>query len=325
MSSAPSTGTTVIDTGEMPTIHTVFRREFRLAGGVSAEWPTATSGAPGGRRPPRLRRPDAAPPPHRRGRTLWPILLERVPEELAPIVRPWSRSTSASTPCSPRSTLLPRGGRRSRGTRAALAELFDQLYAHLAEHLDAEEERLLPIAARAVTQEEWEAWGSGPEAGPALRSAPPFGMIQYEGDPAVVAQMLAEAPAPVRRICSPPWPGAPSVGRRCSSTAPRRPDASAGRRSSRAASSSVRPSTGGEGLVHPRARPGARAAASGRRRRRPAAEGQLDGPVERRQARPGRQPVGVRRELAAQLPRPHRGRPSRDHSQARMRVTPTNR
>ncbi len=44
-------------------------------------------------------------------------------------------------------------------TRDRLADTLDTLYAHLAEHLDAEEERLLPIAARTLTHEEWHAIG----------------------------------------------------------------------------------------------------------------------------------------------------------------------
>ena len=78
-----------------------------------------------------------------------------------------------------------------------LADLFDTLYVHLVEHLDAEEERLLPLAARCMTQAEWDEMGEV-----ARREAPrkegllAMGMFQHEGDPEVFALMLADAPRP---------------------------------------------------------------------------------------------------------------------------------
>ena len=193
-----------IDTSVMPTIHTLFRREFRLAGGVIRRV------ADGDVR----RATVVAEHLDLMARTLhehhtaedellWPKLLERVPEELAPIVRLMEAQHGQVD-----ALLTEIGGIRPRWAATAdpadrdrLAELFDQLYVHLAEHLDAEEERLLPIAARAVTQAEWEEMGErARENGRRSEMALVLGMIQYEGDPAVVAKMLAEAPAPVRWI-----------------------------------------------------------------------------------------------------------------------------
>jgi hemerythrin-like domain-containing protein len=192
----------VIETGEMPAVHTFFRREFRLAAGVVRG----------------VRAGDVA-----RARAVarhldyiarclhdhhtaedelaWPLLLERVPDELAPMVRLMETQHARVD------GLLAEIGRiRPRWAAAAdpadrdrIADLLDALYGNLAEHLDAEEERLLPIAARAMTRDEWDAMGRR-----ARRDNRPsealvtFGMIQHEGDPVVVARMISGAPAPVR-------------------------------------------------------------------------------------------------------------------------------
>ena len=88
---------------------------------------------------------------------------------------------------------------RRKPERDRLAALYDDLYVALAEHLDAEEQRLLPIASHAVTQDEWEAMGAAARAGtPKGHSLTVFGMIAYDGGPEGVAKMMHGAPAPVR-------------------------------------------------------------------------------------------------------------------------------
>jgi hemerythrin-like domain-containing protein len=203
--------TAPIDTSVMPTVHTFFRREIRLAGGVVRRVPDGD-----------VKRAEVvadhldlvARTLHEHhtaeDELLWPKLLERVPGELAPIVRLMEAQHGQVD------ALLGHIGevrRRWAATadpadRDRLADLFDQLYVHLAEHLDAEEERLLPIAARAVTQAEWEEMGVRARRDQRRsEGALVLGMIQYEGDPAVIAQMLADAPAPVRWLV-------PKLGRR---------------------------------------------------------------------------------------------------------------
>ena len=220
--------TTPIDTSEMATIHTFFRREFRLAGGVVRGVAAGDVAArAGGRRPPGVRRPVPAPPPHRRGRAG----LADPARARARRARPDRDAHGVAArarrrPARARSRRCARlaGGRRH-ATRDRLADTLDTLYAHLAEHLDAEEDRLLPIAARALTLEEWQAIGER-----ARRQTPrselflTFGMFQHDGDPEVAGPdagrgAAARAPARARR-----WPDAPSAGTRCASTAPRRPD-----------------------------------------------------------------------------------------------------
>ena len=202
--STPSAGTPVLDTSVMPTLHTFFRRELRLAPGV------VTGVAPGdldraGVVADHLDFVTRALHHHHtiEDVLLWPKLLERVPEELAPIVHLMeSQHERLDALLQEIGSLVPQfRATADAGTRDRLADLLDTAYAHLVEHLDAEEERLLPLAARALTQAEWDEMGeAGRNGTPKRELALSLGMYQYEGDPEVIAQMLAEAPAPVRWV-----------------------------------------------------------------------------------------------------------------------------
>jgi hypothetical protein len=69
------------------------------------------------------------------------------------------------------------------------------------EHLSAEEEQLLPIAARHVTAAEWQRLGEEGMAGVRQSQLPlAFGMMQYEGDPEALAEMLSHAPLLARLL-----------------------------------------------------------------------------------------------------------------------------
>ncbi len=193
-----------IDTSVMATIHSFFRREVRLAGGVVrrvADGDVRRAAVVAEH----LDFVERTLHEHHTGEDelLWPLLLDRVPEELAPIVRLMeAQHEKVDALLTAIGELRPRwAARAAAGDRDRLADLFDELYVHLAEHLDAEEERLLPIAARAVTQAEWDELGErGRTRTRRSELSLALGMFQYEGDPAVIAQMLAEAPAPVRWI-----------------------------------------------------------------------------------------------------------------------------
>jgi hemerythrin-like domain-containing protein len=201
---AAETPTQLVDTSVMPTLHTFFRREFRLAAGV-------VRGVPDGDLDRAAVVADHIAYLSRslhhhhtiEDELLWPVLLERVPEELAPIVHLMeSQHERVDGLIEDVDELLP----RFRATadpllRERLADVLDTLYVHLTEHLDAEEERLLPIAARTVTQAEWDALGeAGRSRGRRADLALTLGMFAYEGDPEVIAGMISEAPLLVRVI-----------------------------------------------------------------------------------------------------------------------------
>lgn len=190
------------DTRMMPVVHTMFRRELRLAGGLLRSVPGgATARA-------------AVVADHldlvgvvlhhhhtAEDELLWPLLLERVPNELAPIVHLMEAQHGRAEQLLEEIAPLLAQWRRTAGVteRDRLAELYDELHVALAEHLDAEEQRLLPIAARTVTQAEWERMGEAARAGtPKAQQFVVFGMIAYDGGPEGVALMLQGAPGPVR-------------------------------------------------------------------------------------------------------------------------------
>jgi hemerythrin-like domain-containing protein len=194
--------TTLIDTSAMVCVHVFLRREFRLAGG-------AVRGVAHGD----IRR-SAVVADHlgflttflhhhhtSEDRLLWPKLLERVPVELAPIVHLMESQHEHVDQLLQDIEQVRQRWRSSADAadRDRLAQLCDSLYAGLSEHLDAEEQRLLPIAARTVTLAEWQELG---EAGvQALRKSDlplVLGMFQYEGNPEVVAQIVGEAPPFIR-------------------------------------------------------------------------------------------------------------------------------
>lgn len=203
--------TELLDTREMLVVHSLFRRELRLAAGlVRRVAPGDTQRA-------------AAVAEHlalvedvlhhhhvAEDELLWPLLSQRVPDDLAPVVHLMEVQHQRVD------GLLEEIGRSRPGWAAApdprssaqLAELYDQLYMHTAEHLDAEEDRVLPLVARCVTPAEWAALGDAGRNGIGRKDmALVFGMMMYEGDAEVVSVMLAPAPLPVRLLV-------PRLGRR---------------------------------------------------------------------------------------------------------------
>jgi hypothetical protein len=71
----------------------------------------------------------------------------------------------------------------------------------LVEHLAAEEEQVLPLAARALTQAEWDELGErGTAAIPRAKMPVLFGMLMAEGDPEVLRTMIGHAPLVPRLV-----------------------------------------------------------------------------------------------------------------------------
>lgn len=194
----------LVDTDEMVLIHIFLRREFRLAAGVLRRvrpGDTARSADVADH----LDFLDRFLHHHHtlEDELLWPVLLERVPDELAPIVHLMeAQHAGVEGTLAAIGELLPRWrATADAGLRDRLAEQYDALYVALAEHLDAEEQRLLPIASRALTQAEWDVLGDeGRRRGDRREGPLVLGMFAYEGDPAVFARIVGTAPRPVRAL-----------------------------------------------------------------------------------------------------------------------------
>ncbi|GAA4350647.1 hemerythrin domain-containing protein [Angustibacter luteus] len=195
------------DTRDMVTVHRFLRREFRLAPGLVERVAAgdvqraALVGQHLDFMSEFLHHHHSA-----EDEVLWPVLVERVPDELAPLVElmeaqhervdellqqinalvpPWTRTASATD-------------------RDRLAALLAELYVGLHEHMEAEETRILPLAASCLTVAEWKRVGEVATGEHPKRQLPLIlGMIEYEGDPEVVAELVANAPRLLRLIVPP--------------------------------------------------------------------------------------------------------------------------
>jgi hemerythrin-like domain-containing protein len=132
---------------------------------------------------------------------LWPRLLERVPDDLAPVVHLMeSQHEQIHEHLEQARALLPRWRSGAAATdRDRLGTALDALVEVLAEHMAAEEKHLLPLAARSVSETEWAEVGERGIRKIPFRFLPTaFGIMRHVGDPDVVAADLAKAPLPIR-------------------------------------------------------------------------------------------------------------------------------
>lgn len=192
----------LVDTSDMPMVHSMFRREFGLAPGLVHLVPAGAVGR-AATVADHLELMLGILHHHHEGedRLLWPLLAARVPEELAPIVELMeTQHEGIAEVLQQVEEVLPRWRRRAEiEDRDELHALLVETHRRLVEHLDAEEEHLLPIAARTVSEAEWARLGEEGKAGtPSDQMSLMLGMIGYSADPAVFARLTAEIPAPVR-------------------------------------------------------------------------------------------------------------------------------
>jgi len=201
MAASPTGG---VDTRDMVVVHTAFRREFGLAPGLVrrvAAGDRQRAGVVGDH----LDLLTAMLHHHHAGedRLLWPKLHARVPSDVAPVVSLMEEQHARIHAANDRVHAGLEGWRTaaSEDEGEALAQSLEEVDAALDEHLAAEEERLLPIAAENLTHDEWAQLGQEGMGGVRKSQLPlVFGMLQYEGDPDVIAMMLAHAPAPARLL-----------------------------------------------------------------------------------------------------------------------------
>ena len=189
------------DPREMRVLHSVYRREFWLAPSLIrgvADGDTARAVVVDRH----LDLVEGALEEHHNAEdeVLWPLLLDRVPVDVAPLVRRMDAQHQLVT------TALSRIKAQRRiwvqEARAAVgvdvAEQYQSLYHALVEHLDDEETNIMPLVAQHLTVAEWRRRARHSSGGKKLSEIPlMFGMMQYEGDAEVIAAMV---PQPVRSV-----------------------------------------------------------------------------------------------------------------------------
>lgn len=132
---------------------------------------------------------------------LWPVLRERVADEqLATVALMESQHDALSSLLARLDDAVPQWRRAAAADdRDRTAGVLDELYPNLIEHLDAEEQRLLPIAIHTMEPAEWDRIGDeGYRRSPRRHRSLALGMFDYYGDPEVVATMVAAIPRPIR-------------------------------------------------------------------------------------------------------------------------------
>jgi hemerythrin-like domain-containing protein len=199
------TGKTAIGAAaEMKTIHSAFRRELRLA-------PALLRSVEHGDR---LRAGIVASHLDLVDRflhhhhtieddLLWPKLVERVPAEIAPIVELMETQHQTVAHLLERTVALRNAWRKEADSAwvIELAALYTSLRAALVEHLDAEEQHVMPLVEACVTEKEWAKIGKAAQRGTPLKDGPRMlGMLAYDGDPDVIHEMLGAVPAPMRGV-----------------------------------------------------------------------------------------------------------------------------
>jgi hemerythrin-like domain-containing protein len=132
---------------------------------------------------------------------LWPLLLERAQAEATQIVAVMEQQHHAIAAAHDEAVHRLGDwcgfGRDPEG----FATVLDDLARIMTEHTALEEKAVLPLAEKYVTAAEWQQMGQHGMNTFQKRLLPlAFGMLMYEGDPAVMRRTLANVPLPARLL-----------------------------------------------------------------------------------------------------------------------------
>lgn len=192
----------LVDTRDMLVVHTALLRELRLAP------PLVARTAVGARNRRHVGQHLAfvlemlAHHHHGEDRLLWPKLTARIPQQHSGLIATMEHQhAQIEQTIEAVRRALDAWHNGDDTERGRLSESLHDLHGMVAEHLHAEEQQVLPLAALHLTQTEWRQIGeSAVESIPKSQHALVFGMLMYEGDPAVLTSMLAAAPALARML-----------------------------------------------------------------------------------------------------------------------------
>lgn len=134
-------------------------------------------------------------------RVLWPVLLPRVPEAVAPALLALEADHAGIAETQTRVTSALTRWRAGAGAedREALARALDEFLVQVMEHLAAEETNALPLCASLLSPAEWHRLGQEGMAGLPKRQLPlALGTLMHGADPQVITMMLSHLPLPAR-------------------------------------------------------------------------------------------------------------------------------
>jgi hemerythrin-like domain-containing protein len=190
------------DPRDMFATHTMFRREFGLMPGL------VRAVTPGDKQRAMLVADHIALlsgvlSQHHAGkdRHIWPRLRERCPQQSGPLVDVMEDQHHAVRARLLQVSQALQPWRDSASARAggALASAIDQLIAVITEHLALEEERVVPLIVKHITDAEYAALAQEHAAHiPAGKLPAVLGMIMNHGGPAASNMILAQMPVEVR-------------------------------------------------------------------------------------------------------------------------------
>ena len=198
-----TSSTPLTNVHDMVVVHRVFRREFRLL-------PELVRAVPAGDT-----RRAAVLAGHARlilrglhmhhtseDELLWPKLLERCSPDAELIHRMEEQHERVHSALERLGPALDRWEAEARpAVTEEVAAGFDALRTALVEHLDEEEREILPLAARHISQSEWNELGEhGAKTVPLSQMPILFGAVSEEATPEERTEMLRVVPAPVRLL-----------------------------------------------------------------------------------------------------------------------------
>ena len=133
---------------------------------------------------------------------LWPKLLQRDPPDAELVYRMEAQHHVVEELVDRLGPAITRWVAEARpAVSEEVASTFDRLGAVLLEHLDDEEAHILPIAARTITQAEWDELSEHGTSKMSPSQLPlMFGMVLEDATPKERVSMMAILPAPVRLL-----------------------------------------------------------------------------------------------------------------------------
>jgi hypothetical protein len=191
------------DVSDMAVVHRAFRREFGLLPGlVRRVAPGDTARAAVLAAHARLLLTSLHLHHTSEDELLWPKLLDRCPPDAELVERMEAQHEAVAAAIDRLGPALDRFEAEARPAVAEeVATAVEQMGAALVEHLDEEERHILPIAARHVTQAEWDELGEHGLAQLGKAELPlVFGMVLEGATPEETAELMRKLPIPVRLL-----------------------------------------------------------------------------------------------------------------------------